>query len=166
MPNEAFAIERIGPGFTRWDAVLSLVLAAFDYMGPLIDPPSSALRLTTRSLEEKARDETGFVALSQGRIVGCVFCKREYDCLYVGKLAIDPSLQGRGIGRALIGEAEALARAHGLGALRLQTRIELTANHATFERWGFERTGLSAHDGFERPTTVEMRKALVSEPAA
>ncbi|RUY90914.1 GNAT family N-acetyltransferase, partial [Mesorhizobium sp. M7A.F.Ca.CA.003.01.2.1] len=38
--------------------------------------------------------------------------------------------------------------------------IELTANHAAFARLGFRETGRTAHDGYARPTSITMRKAL------
>ena len=55
---------------------------------------------------------------------------------------------------------ELLALDHGKAALELQTRIELTANHAVFARLGFRETERTAHDGYVRPTSITMRKAL------
>ncbi|PDT42022.1 GNAT family N-acetyltransferase [Sinorhizobium sp. FG01] len=125
-----------------------------------IDPPSSAHALTVESLRQKSRDEVGFVVANGADLLGCVFLKPEPDCLYIGKLAIDPGHQGKGLGRQLLTAAEETARSLGLPALRLQTRIELTENHATFAAWGFVETGRSAHPGFTRPTSIEMRKML------
>ncbi|ACP27222.1 putative acetyltransferase [Sinorhizobium fredii NGR234] len=93
-------------------------------------------------------------------LLGCVFLKPEPDCLYIGKLAIDPAHQGKGLGRRLLAAAEETARSLGLPALRLQTRIELTENHAAFAAWGFVETSRSAHPGFSRPTSIDMRKVL------
>ncbi|EJZ16670.1 GNAT family N-acetyltransferase, partial [Rhizobium sp. Pop5] len=81
-------------------------------------------------------------------------------CLYVGKLAVLPAAQGKGLGRRLLAVAEETAAALGLAALRLETRIELTDNHAVFAAWGFERTAEKAHPGFTRTTFIEMRKIL------
>ncbi|MGL4285313.1 MAG: GNAT family N-acetyltransferase, partial [Phreatobacter sp.] len=74
--------------------------------------------------------------------------------------AVAPDRQGQGIGRALVRHAEGLALAAGKPAIELQTRIELTGNHAAFGRMGFVRTGETAHAGFDRPTSVTMRKTL------
>ena len=41
--------------------------------------------------------------------------------------------------------------------LELQTRIELTENQATFGRMGFVKTAETAHEGFDRPTSITMR---------
>ena len=41
--------------------------------------------------------------------------------------------------------------------LELSTRIELVENHATFARMGFAKTAETAHEGFDRPTSIVMR---------
>lgn len=151
----------IDGAFADWDALLALILASFASMHPRIDPPSSALRLTLQSLKEKAKVEKAYVAVDNGRLLGCVFCKPEPpDCLYIGKLAVAPQEQGRGIGRLMLKAAEDYAVECGLSCLRLETRVELQENHRVFARWGFVRTAEAAHPGFGRPTFVEMRKTL------
>lgn len=159
MPD-GVTIERIGRDFRRWDALLSLILTSFAYMEGLIDPPSSVHRLTPESLEAKAAGETGFVALDGDAIAGCVFLADRGDHLYLGKLAVDPDYQGRGIGRALLAAAERHAAAIGRPAIMLQARIELTGNHATFSKMGFREVARTAHEGFDRPTSITFRKDL------
>ena len=88
------------------------------------------------------------------------FAQERADGLYVGKLAVAPDCQRRGIGRRLMQAVERLALDRGKAALELQTRIELTANHAAFARLGFHETGRTAHEGYARPTSITMRKAL------
>ena len=151
---------RIDGTFGRWDELLALILSSFAYMDAVIDPPSSAHRLTLASLARKALDEIAFVAMEDNRIVGCIFLKPEADCLYVGKLAVAPARQGGGIGRRLLAIAEDIARQRQLPELRLETRMELTGNHSTFGRWGFLKTAEGSHPGFERATFIEMRKNL------
>ncbi len=153
-------IVRLDHSFERWDDLLDLILSSFAYMNGRIDPPSSALGLTPQSLREKAGREIGYAVVENGAMLGCVFCRPEEDCLYIGKLAISPAAQGKGIGRRLLALAEETARQKSLPALRLETRIELTGNHAIFAAWGFVRTAENAHPGFARTTSVEMRKAL------
>ncbi len=160
--TEPAAIEllRIGENFRRWHELLALILSSFAYMDGTIDPPSSAHRLTLASLAQKARDEIAFAVIEKGRLIGCVFLKPEPGSLYIGKLAIAPASQGKGIGRRLLAVAEEIARESGLPALRLETRIELAGNHATFARWGFARTAENSHPGFDRITSIEMQKRL------
>ncbi|MCJ9724571.1 GNAT family N-acetyltransferase [Agrobacterium sp. SHOUNA12C] len=154
-------LQRLDDGFDRWNELLALILSSFAYMNGRIDPPSSALSLTPQSLKEKARTEIGFIALDGNQLAGCIFCRPEAESLYIGKLAILPSEQGKGIGRQLLTLAETTALERGLNALRLETRIELTGNHATFARWGFRKTAENRHAGFDRTTSIEMRKTLI-----
>lgn len=153
-------IVRIGEGFDRWQELLALIMSSFAYMDGVIDPPSSAHRLTLENLAEKARVEIAFVALDGDEIVGCLFCRPEPACLYIGKLCVSPKTQGKGIGRMLVQKSEALARELALPALRLETRIELIANHARFAAWGFVKTAENAHAGYDRTTSIEMTKFL------
>lgn len=101
---------RIDEGFDRYEELLSLIRASFAYMDGRIDPPSSAHALTAASLNRKARDEIAFAAVAGRELLGCIFCKPEADCLYIGKLAVAPGRQGKGVGRMLIAAAEETAR--------------------------------------------------------
>jgi GNAT superfamily N-acetyltransferase len=154
------SITGLPADFDRWDDLLALIRRAFAYMDGLIDPPSSAHLLTADTLAEKARREAGVLALENGRIVGCVFALERARDFYVGKLAVEPRLQGQGIGTRLMRAVEDLARERGKDAIELQTRIELTANHAAFARLGFRETERTAHEGYARPTSITMRKVL------
>lgn len=152
--------RRLDDSFDRWDDLLELILTSFAYMNGCIDPPSSALSLTPQSLREKSTAEIGYVAADGDALVGCVFCRLEPDCLYIGKLAVSPAMQGKGLGRRLLLVAEETARQHRLTMLRLEARIELTHNHAVFAAWGFVKTAEKCHPGFDRTTSIEMRKNL------
>lgn len=154
-------ITRLPDDFTQWAELLSLIMSAFAYMDDRIDPPSSAHRLTEASLARKAQDEICYVAQTNGVLVGCIFCRPEPPhCLYIGKLAIAASSQGQGVGRKLLAQAETEAYHLGLPNLRLETRIELTDNHRTFERWGFAKSADKSHPGYDRITFIEMVKPL------
>ena len=71
-----------------------------------------------------------------------------------------PACQGRGVGRRLLEAAERHAVRAGKPLIELQTRVELTANQRAFRSLGFVETGRTAHPGFDRPTSVTMRKRL------
>lgn len=161
MPPAA-PVHPIDPDFDRFDELKALIHEAFASMEGVVDPPASGLRLTVEELRAKARAETGLIVYDGDRIVGCAFLAERHDHLYLGKLAVAPDQQGRGIGRALVRHAERLAIAAGKPAIQLQTRIELTGNHAAFSRMGFVRTAETAHPGYDRPTSVTMRKTLAA----
>lgn len=148
------------PGFSDWPGLLALLRRAYAYMESRIDPPSSLLRMDAEQLEAKSRDETLIVALADRRLVGCVFAALREGCVYVGKLAVDDSFRRRGVARKLMQAAEELGRANARAFLELETRIELTENHATFAALGFRRVGETAHPGFDRPTSITMRKPV------
>jgi GNAT superfamily N-acetyltransferase len=153
-------VTQLAPGFERWDELLGLIMRAFAPMDGVIDPPSSAHLLSVESLRGKAGQEMVFLALQDGRIAGCIFALERTTDVYVGKLAVEPEFQGRGIGRQLMEAVVDLARGRNKSAIELQTRIELAANHATFARLGFRETARTAHQGYDRPTSITMRKEL------
>jgi len=70
---------------------------------------------------------------------------------------LSPLLQRAGIGRKLVEAARVEARRRGIGMLELETRVELTENHAAFARMGFIKTAETSHEGFDRTTSIVMR---------
>ena len=150
----------ISSDFDRWEDLLRLIQESFTYMDGVIDPPSSAQKLTVDNLREKAKDEAGFAAVIDDELAGCVFTKEKDDRFYLGKLAVTPAFEGQGIGRKLVEKAEQLAVACGKPVMELQTRIELTRNHAVFEKLGYRKVAETAHPGFTRTTSITMRKEI------
>lgn len=141
-----------------WAALLVLIRAEFAYMDGVIDPPSSMHRLT---VEEIARQASACEVWAIGSPpVACMFLTVKEDWLYLGKLAIASDRRRQGLARALVDTAMARAVALGLQGVELQTRVELTANHAAFAALGFVETGRSAHAGFDRATTLTFRRPL------
>lgn len=157
---DVIAVAKLSADFDRWDELLALILEAFAYMHDAIDPPSSAMSLSRASLAAKARAETAFLARLGDDLLGCVFIAEQPGHFYVGKLAVAPTAQGSGIGRRLLAAAEHYAREHGKPILELQTRVELTGNQQAFRKLGFAETGRTAHAGYDRPTSITMRKVL------
>ena len=157
-------VGRAERSFDRWDELHDLLMRCFAYMAPRIDPPSSLLRISAADLKRKSRDEVLFLAMDGERLAGCAFVRLESapdrNCAYVGKLAVDGDYRGQGITRRFMAEVEKLAREHGLDALELQTRIELAENRETFERLDFVKTQENAHEGYDRPTNITMRRRL------
>lgn len=156
----ACRIEALPAGFDRWSELLALIRDAFAYMDGVIDPPSSATRLTLDSLRRKADSEHCLVAVTGSELIGCVFAEEKSDRIYIGKLCVTHSRQGRGIGRAMLGEVEGLAQRLGKPVIELQTRVELTANQLAFARLGFCEVARTAHAGYDRPTSITLRKHL------
>jgi hypothetical protein len=60
-------IVRIDSSFNRWDELLALILASFAYMDGIVDPPSSAHRLTLASLARRPRTRSALSRLWMAR---------------------------------------------------------------------------------------------------
>lgn len=158
MLDSPILIERATEGFVEWERILELLSAAFAYQKERIDPPSSVYVLTINSLAEKASGENLFLARIDRDLAGCVFARDRAPVLYISKFAVWPHLQCRGIGRNLMHAVEVFARETGCADLELETRIELTENHRAFESLGFSKTSEHAHEGYDHPTYIRMRK--------
>lgn len=141
-----------------WPALRQLILDEFAYMNGRINPPSSMHRMTAADLAQQARTDEIWVIGTPP--VACAVFTVKPPALYVGRLAVAAAHRGRGHARALFDLAEARAAARGLRWLELQTRVELTANHATFARLGFAEVGRTAHPGYDRPTSITFRRAV------
>lgn len=149
---------RHAPSDSALADVLDLIRESFAYMDGRIDPPSSMLRLT---VEDVARHcETGEVWSLGLPPLACVFLTPRADNLYLGKLAVSAGQRRRGLAGQLVELAVARALELGLPALELQTRVELVENHATFARLGFVQTGETAHPGYDRATSITMRRLV------
>lgn len=155
-------VVRAAPHFQRWPELLALLHAAFAFQHGRIDPPSSLHRLDAAALAAKVGEETLLLALAGEQLLGCIFTRPMATALYVGKFAVVPQAQGQGIGRRLMDAVERLALEAGLAAIELETRIELVENHATFRALGFQKVAEKSHPGYDRPTSITMRKLLAS----
>jgi len=137
--------------------VLDLIRQCFAYMDGRVDPPSSMHHLTLEALSKQA--VAGEVWAIGAPVVASAVLTPRLDVLYLGKLAVLEDLRGRGLARTLVELALVRARSMGLCAVELQTRIELVENHA-FARLGFERCGTTTHSGYDRPTSITMRRSV------
>jgi ribosomal protein S18 acetylase RimI-like enzyme len=142
------------------DDVLALIRRCFAYMDDRVDPPSSIQRMSLADLENHC--STGEVWSLGTPPVAAVLLSFKADALYLGKLAVAPEARGSGLARQLIALAKTRARARRLPTLELQTRVELTENHATFRALGFAEIARTAHKGFSRPTSITFRKSLTA----
>jgi ribosomal protein S18 acetylase RimI-like enzyme len=101
--------------------------------------------------------------------MGMAYARRSQakDELYVSLLAVDPSEQGRGIGQALLREADVQGRAIGAAAVLLHTASTNTRARAAYARAGYElvctvRSPWKGPAGI--PAYVALRKRLRPDP--
>ena len=145
--------ERLSPTDPRLTETLALIARVFAEHDGRIDPPSSMHRMTLDDLARSALQ--GELWVIGAPPVACVQLRKQGQTLYLSKLAVDPDSRRQGLAQRLIATAEKRAQ-----ALELQTRIELTENHAAFKTLGFREIGRSAHPGFDRHTSIRMHKTL------
>ena len=150
--------ERLAPGDPRLPATLDLIRDAFAYMDGRVDPPSSIHRMTLDALTDHAR--RGEVWVIGPAPLAAVILQVKPDTLYLGKLAVAQTARGTGLARVLVDQAKSEARAQGLPTITLQSRVELTDNHATFQKLGFVITGGTRHDGYDRDTSYTFTLTL------
>lgn len=90
------------------------------------------------------------VACRAGDVVGVLVTVPHAEHLLVENVAVDPAVQGRGVGAVLLERAAIEARARGLRELRLYTNAAMRENLVYYPRRGYVETGLRTEDGFER----------------
>lgn len=81
--------------------------------------------------------------IHRGDVGGCAYLKKAGNAAYLGMLAVRPALQGSGVGKQIIAEAERIAREE----MRCSViTLGVIASHrpelaAFYERRGYARTG-------------------------
>ena len=90
-------------------------------------------------------------------IVGALVIQDAEDHLWVDVVAVDPSWQGRGLGRRLMAFAEAEAGRRGHAQVRLLTNELMSENRAFYAALGYEQYDLRGEYGTSR---VYLRKTL------
>lgn len=105
-----------------------------------------------------------------GALVACCHIERQGGVGYFGMFAVNPELQAAGLGRALLAEAERVAReTWQVAAMRMtviEQRVELIA---WYERRGYRRTGETGafpygQPRFGIPRRDDLRFIYLSKP--
>ncbi|MDY0911115.1 GNAT family N-acetyltransferase [Microbacterium sp. CFBP9034] len=138
---------------------LTLQRAAFVQEALIYDsvqmPP---LTQTLDELRAELIENLGCVALDGGRMIGAVRARRDGDLLLIGRLAIAPDMQGRGVGTTLLEAVESRGADAGCREAELFTGSLSEANLRLYTRAGYRETErVQEDDGIEQ---VFLRKAL------
>ena len=135
-------------------AIRAVIDAAYArYLTRMDKPPAPMLRDYGPSVEAGTTWVTG------SPITAVLTLYPRDDHLYVENIAVDPSAQGRGLGRALMAFAEQEAARRGLRRMALVTHEVMTENQAIYARLGYLETGRRSEDGYRR---IYMEKPLTS----
>ena len=133
-------------------AIKALIDAAYTrYLTRMDKPPAPLFRDYGPSVEEGTTWVTG------SPITAVLTLYPRADHLYVENVAVDPSAQGQGLGRALMEFAEAEAVRRGLHRMALVTHEAMTENQAIYARLGYKEVERRVEDGYRR---IYMEKQL------
>jgi len=81
------------------------------------------------------------LAEDSGALTGSVYVEQRGERAYLGLLSVDPTLQGSGIGSALMNAAENHCSKLGCRFMDLRIVNLRTENHAFYRRRGYVETG-------------------------
>jgi GNAT superfamily N-acetyltransferase len=105
----------------------------------------------------RVADGNTHVAVDDDAVVGVLVLVPKDDHVLVHNVAVHPSVQRRGVGRALLAFAEDVARNAGHGELRLYTHEKMVENRRLYARLGYADVGRETIEG---RNAVRMRKRL------
>ena len=92
--------------------------------------------------------EACWIAEREGERLGCVFVVNDEGVARLRLLLLEPAARGLGVGRRLVDECVAFARAAGYREMVLWTHQVLTAARAIYAAVGFELERVWTHDDF------------------
>ncbi len=136
------------------EAVRQLVEDAYGrYLARMGKPPGPMLD----DYDRRIADGQAWVLEEGDRLAGVLVLEdAPGGALLLDNVAVAPSAQGKGYGRALVAFAEVEARRRGHGEVRLYTHVLMRETLALYARLGFRETGRVSEKGYER---VYMAKA-------
>lgn len=152
-------VVQLGPD-DDLEAVLRLIQKAFAEQKGLIDPPSSMTTLSVLDISKHLETEMIWGVYDGAKLVACLFGADKGDALYLSKLSVDPAARGQGLAGALMDAAEDFSRKAEITTLEVIARVELTQNHAMFERLGYVKFKEGRHQGYTRTTEIHFRKQV------
>ena len=136
-------------------AVRAIATIAYaPYVGRIGRPPTPMVADFSLSIDGNV---VTVAEVGDGKVVGYVVAYPVNDFWHLENIAVHPRWHGRGIGRMLIADVEARARAAGARNVDLYTNQTMTENQMFYRRLGYVETGRGEEAGFNR---VYFRKDL------
>jgi ribosomal protein S18 acetylase RimI-like enzyme len=108
----------------------------------LVRPWNDPRRDIARKL--RVQPELFLVVEIEGAVTGTVMVGYDGHRGWINYLAVDPAARRRGLGRALMAEAERLLRARGCPKINLQVRADNVEVLAFYERIGFAQDAVAS----------------------
>ena len=98
-----------------------------------------------------------YVLTTEEEVRGVLVMMPQESGMFVENIAVDPRLQGQGLGQLLMAFAEEQARKERLQEIYLYTNEVMTEALGFYQKWGFEEEGRRVEGGYHR---VFLRKRL------
>ena len=112
-----------------------------------------------RALMERGK----FLLAEDGpRLVGCIYMELRGERGYFGMLSVEPSLQGRGVGRRLVEAVEKIFCDAGCKFSDMKIVNVRTELHDIYSRWGYVETGTAPYDD-PHPTKIPVHFVHMSK---
>ncbi|MFA0923843.1 GNAT family N-acetyltransferase [Xanthomonas fragariae] len=159
------------------DAIVQLVTSAYRGNVSRIGWTTEAdildgARIDHAVLHEDLLRERSLVLLVEqdGSLLACAHVADDHGAGYFGMFAVDPSLQGSGLGKTLLAEAERIAFSEWQLPVMRMTVIDVRAELIAFyERRGYRRTGITkpfpyGDERFGVPLRQDLRFEVLEKP--
>lgn len=139
--------------------VIELIAGVFgEYPGCVTDVDGEMPELRALATHFAAQGGGFRVAERDGRVVGCCGWAPHGELVELKKLYVHRRERGSGLGAALIGEVEELARRRGARGVELWSDTRFTRAHRFYEKRGYRRGG--TRELFDKSDTVEFHFQL------
>ena len=135
-------------------AIRAIVEAAYAMYFPRIGRSPAPVSADYPALVDAGE---AWVGIEDEQVVGVLVFRPGNDAVILENVAVDPSFQRRGYGRALIEFVERQALELGLAEVTLYTNEAMVENLHLYRRLGFVETDRRVEDGYRR---VFFRKSL------
>lgn len=129
------------------EAIRNLVRAAYALYVPRIGREPAPM---TDDYAARIAAGEAWVVEEHGALLAVLVLEDFPGSLLLDNIAIAPSAQGRGLGRALVAFTEAEARRRGHAKVTLYTHEKMVENLALYPRLGFTETHRAQQAGFAR----------------
>lgn len=136
------------------DAITDCVANAYGHYQERIGRPPGPM---VQDYHKLIRECDVLVALIDQEIQGVLVLAQTSEGFLLDNIAVNPRVQGKGIGRALLELAEQRARSAGYDSIYLYTNAMMSENRELYARIGYEEYDRRTEQGLDR---VYMRKSL------
>lgn len=140
LVEQAYRGEASRAGWTTEAELLGGQRTDREEVDALVRDPAATLRLAFAPPDD-SRDASAAGASPANGLIGCVLVRSEGAHAHVGMFAVRPTLQSRGLGSALLAEAEGIARERGAGRARMTVIEQRSDLLAWYARRGYRGTG-------------------------